>query len=369
MQHFKHGGSSAARTLACPSWRNLADTLPQHSGPASSYATEGSALHNEMERILNDQAVEPFVGSTDPDTGVVYTDDHLTLIGLALIAWDELCVQYKIQDYEVEQTMQLSQDIGGTADVIAKAAGGRVIVLDWKFGQGTMIAVEGNAQGLFYAMLAENEGKWSPAKHALTLVIVQPIPSRSDSPTLKTWDVPLDVYALFKQTYMRAVTSKGFQTGNHCQFCPCAPICPEKTGEAHAAKLLSETLTGDLSKNLELALALEPWIKAVKSEAHQQAELGNKIDGYKLVNKRAIRKWTDEDAVREVLRKKRSVKIAQYISTTLISPTQLEKLIDLSCVGDYIEQTSSGTTLVAEDDTRPETVSSVSLKEALKRLT
>ena len=56
-EHAKHGlgGSSAARTIACPGWRQLADELPEeYRNRTSVYAEEGTRLHEEMEKIIID---------------------------------------------------------------------------------------------------------------------------------------------------------------------------------------------------------------------------------------------------------------------------------------------------------------------------
>jgi len=49
-KHVKYGGSTAARTIACPGWHAQSADLPR--APASAYAEEGTALHTVMERLL-----------------------------------------------------------------------------------------------------------------------------------------------------------------------------------------------------------------------------------------------------------------------------------------------------------------------------
>ena len=366
--HYRHGGSSAGRTIACPSWRTLADTLPQSEGKSSDAALEGTALHNFMEAILEGDAelTAPF---TCDETGITLNGDQHARATDAYRAWVDLCERYTVDEYITEETMWMNGDVGGTADVIAFCKD-TTIIIDWKFGQGVMVEPQGNPQGLFYAMLAEHAGEFDPDATNLVIAIIQPLPTRAGSETLKLWDVPKDVYELFKRTYLKAISvGSGYQTGSHCNFCPCAPICPEKTGLAGKARRLDPDLTDDLSTNLTLALELEGWIKAVKKLAHDQADLGNKIDGYKLVAKRATRKWTDPEAVEAALRKRRGVKVGEFMTTSeLKSVAQLEKVIDLAVIDAYITKHSSGTTLVPEGDKRDEVITATSLKEALNRL-
>jgi len=118
---------------------------------------------------------------------------------------------------------------------------------------------------------------------------------------------------------------------------------------------------------------LEGWIKAVKKLAHEQAEAGVKIEGYKLVNKRATRVWNDVEAVMKKVRLAKKLKINEACDIKLKSPPQLEKLcktkkVDFKNYSDYITAVSTGTTLVKEDDKRPEALPNLALKALADRL-
>ena len=61
-------------------------------------------------------------------------------------------------------------------------------------------------------------------------------------------------------------------------------------------------MTGaELAKALENASILETWCRRVKEFAHAEAEHGRVPPGWKLVAKRATRKWKDEAAAAETL--------------------------------------------------------------------
>ena len=49
-KHYRYGGSTASRTINCPGWRSLADTLPEQD--SSKDADRGSMLHNCMEKLV-----------------------------------------------------------------------------------------------------------------------------------------------------------------------------------------------------------------------------------------------------------------------------------------------------------------------------
>ena len=154
MQHYKYGGSTAARTIACPAWLELSAEMPKQT--TSSFAEIGSMLHDCMENILlGDKTLSTCVGFRRGK--FVVTNDLVTekLIP-ANNAFTELCEEYSLSEYEAEATMQRSDTIGGTADFIAVGKD-VVCVGDWKFGDGISVSPDHSAQGLFYAMLARKE--------------------------------------------------------------------------------------------------------------------------------------------------------------------------------------------------------------------
>jgi hypothetical protein len=303
--------------------------------------------------------------------------DEINLLEEALAAWDKLCVLYGVTDFWTEQTFELNPETGGTADVIA-AAGDRTLVVDWKFGQGVAVAAEGNVQGLFYAMVSEGKVNGYDPATELTVAIIQPMPSRADTVTLKTWDVPRGVYEAFKRDYVAAQKATGLHAGEHCRWCPASATCPERSGEAMKALTMDPARITTLAASLDLADEVIQWAKAVKDVAHAQIELGNAIPGWKLVAKRGVRKWRDsaeaEALVRELFVKPRRLKVADITETTFMTAPKLEKVfrskgVDFDPLSAHINKSSTGTTLARESDPREQIVSAGALKSALGRLT
>tara|TARA_R110000764_G_scaffold119277_3_gene206888 strand:- start:6938 stop:8080 length:1143 start_codon:yes stop_codon:yes gene_type:complete len=380
MKHYKYGGSTAARTIACPSWSTLAATLPKSSG-SSAYAEEGTALHTCMEMLLGGE-IDTVADFLNKDIGGVVIDTgHLDRLNMALKAWDDFCTEHSILDFEIEQTYELTEDIGGTTDVIAWSAD-TVFIVDWKFGQGIEVDAEGSAQGMFYTLCAQYAREDLFDGKGIAVAIIQPMPSR-DTETLKVWKVPTDTFKQFRTDLFASIQHDGpdkYAMGKHCTFCPAASVCPAKTGTAaHALTFKADDLKA-LADNLHMALELEQWVKDVKKVAHEQLEVGAKVKGFKLVDKRASRKWGDPDAAEVKLRKMvrsgaAKLKISEIMTKPLLlSPPQVEKVfkekeLDFSKIGDYIVSQSSGTTLAREDDKRPAILSKDALKSALGRIT
>lgn len=386
MKHYKYGGSTAARTLKCPAWVGLAEEMPK--GKTSEFASVGSMLHNCMENMLLDEVDSPqaCLGYEYTEAGVTYIvdqdhiDDKLTP---AYDAFKELCKQYDLEEYEAETTMEYNELIGGTADFIA--AGKKVVVIgDWKFGDGIMVSPENNMQGIFYAWLASRDVA-DMFKDAEKLVIVIIQPSNRGEDTLRIWEVPTDTvnkYLLAFETKMLNAVDEATDecgpavSGDHCKFCPATPICPEKTGlAAQSRRIKTDSLAHEeVSKALGLADEMEDWIKYVRKFAHEQAEEGVKFDGFKLVNKKAYRKWIDQDAVeKRVLAAKKLLK-DECFESKFRSPAQIEKIckkkkVDFKWYAEQTHSTSSGTTLVRDSDKRSEIVPVAGLKALAARLT
>ena len=97
---------------------------------------------------------------------------------------------------------------------------------------------------------------------------------------------------------------------------------------------------------------VEERIKAIKDFAYAQACEGREIPGYKLVDKRPRRQWTDEQAVIKWAEERA---INPFEPPSLKSPAQLEKGLKKSEKAELAEFTasvSSGTALVQDTDAR-----------------
>ena len=106
---------------------------------------------------------------------------------------------------------------------------------------------------------------------------------------------------------------------------------------------------------LQNAEVLEQWIKDLRELAHQMLEKDVRVPGYKLVSKRAIRQWADEEQAAKALAEA-GLDHGEMTVTKLVSPAQAEKLLKKSkqvLPEDLVVAVSSGSTLVADSDPRP----------------
>ena len=386
MQHSKYGGSTAARTVNCPGWQKQSADVPREVGGPSPYAQAGTALHDIMESLLlletddDPMAVaQKFVGEIMHDT--LITQDHIDFkIRPAWNAWQELVEQYGLVEYVPEVKCTYQDDIGGYADVIAvNPEYDTVAIVDWKFGFHP-VSPENSHQGRFYAMAAAEESEADDMFHddqTVVIAIIQPN-TEEDTTALKTWETDSQAISDYEDEFLAAYDeaehdNPSLQAGDHCKWCPAAPMCPEKTGEARLALMMQPDDLAALSQNMDMVPALKQWIKEVESAVYDQLEVGAPVPGWKLVAKQARSKWNDEQAALNSLKRKLGG-IGKVTTAKLLSPAQIKKVAkaqgkDITWHLEKFEvKASSGSTLAPESDKRPAVLNADGLQAALNAI-
>jgi hypothetical protein len=96
---------------------------------------------------------------------------------------------------------------------------------------------------------------------------------------------------------------------------------------------------------------VKAWLKTIDEFAYDVLEKGGEIPGYKLVAKRATRKWRDPLVAQAALE---AFGDDIYEPTVLKTPAQMEKLVkDKQLIEGLVVAESSGHTLVDASDKRP----------------
>jgi hypothetical protein len=372
--HYKYGGSTAGRTLQCSAWIPLSKRLPRQGDGSNPHADRGTLLHDCMEVLLKnpDMDLLSLRGKTYKGQEVTDEEIHDAIIP-ALNAYIDFADKHDIQIELPEVEVKSDDDIGGTSDIIC-ANEDTVFIIDWKFGFNPVSAEE-NPQGLFYAMCARLDTQTASLfkdRKKLCMVIIQPT---GDGDALSEWWCDIERLNDFEDDYMDAVENEDETkplVGKYCAYCPAMAFCPAKTGQVRAALMLDpNTDQADvLVDALKMADEVILWANTVKKTAHEQAELGTKLKGYKLVDKRATRKWINEEEALDLFRRARKLKLEDVVDQKLKSPTQLEKVckkkaVDFSKYASYIEKVSTGTTLTTADDKRSEVFNLAGFADAI----
>ena len=352
------GGSTAKRVMNCPGSVALVQKMPPQ--PSNKYADEGTLLHNVIaEIVMSDKHPEEFLHTK-------YNDQILTLdlidnkLVPALAALDVIDPN---KEMEIEAETRVSfgdllPDVFGSTDLIGRI-GKRAVVLDWKFGDGVAVEVEENPQLMFYAAAAmrTEETKWAfDGVEEIEMVIVQP-------PQVKRWVTTPARIAQFEKDLVKAVKlaqqpNAELKIGDHCRWCAAKPICPQMTGAVDRA--LKTNIDGldapTINAYLKNADMLEQWITDLRALALQMLDSGARLPDYKLVAKRAIRQWTDEDKAKVALFAY-GLTESEVMETSIISPAKAEKALKKrkqALPDDLVVAISSGNTLASADDPRPE---------------
>jgi len=350
--HLKYGGSTAARTLACPAWPRIVAESPKRPAVNTTAAMRGTELHAYMECLYTEgtplEQQDGFAELDEADQEALLEAERQAELYLDSINCHTLLP---------EQFVQFAGDVGGSADLIA--IGDVVAIMDWKFGYKP---VTDTAQFKHYAICARvtdeihdllytEDGELMPIES----VIIQPACNTGAVVHKHTLEELDEYQALFIEAMQNEDSEP--TPGDHCAYCKAAPYCPARRAQANHFVSLKPTVLSELTEAMELVEQMKIQIRDVEAEVFGQLEAGNEVPGWKLVMKQARRYWKDAAAVLEVLKKSRKVKHEMYITETLKSPAQVEKsvgkLLDLST---YMDNKSSGTTLAPASDKRPAVV-------------
>ena len=365
VEHSKlMSGSICERRIRCPGSYALEAKAPEPA--ASDYADEGNMRHSVMDKIMSDQIpLAELIGFEE--LGHELTQELANEMILPAVAGFDA-----FQDAIGEDATFVSEakvELPGTGshgycDILGKTSKYNVLV-DWKFGRGVPVPVANNTQLRFYAAAAlqtpEYQDLVNPALPWM-LCIVQPAMAEPMSYVM----VGPGAIEMFKDQVLEAIDRiqlgvERLEAGSWCRWCPAQSICPEKRGLVESlARVVPrdpKILPDELGKMLEVCEHAEEWIRAVRSTAHGELEKGREATGWKLVPKRATRKWVDDTRSKAFL-KSAGLKVSEITETKIISPAKAEKALKAKGIKQPgLEQLtvsrSSGTTLARVDDKRP----------------
>ena len=366
-KHALLGASGAARWLACTPSARLEEQFPDST---STYAEEGSLAHDIAELKLRKAFVDPMGPRKfnnqlkklkehqlyQPEM-LKHTDTYLEYVQGLVHGFDS--PPYIAVEKRVEYTDYVPEGFG-TADCII-IGGSTMCVIDLKYGKGVPVAAEDNPQMMLYALGAYSAYSFLYPIEKVVMSIVQP---RLDS--ISEFSMPVDDLLYWATNTVMGAAEKAFKgegdfvPGEHCRFCRAKSLCRARSEFNTAIEdkypdkppLLSNDEVGQL---LLKAQDLAKWIKDLEDYALGECLAGNEIPGWKVVEGRSDRKFTDHDAAFKTL-------VESGIEETMLyerKPLTLaatEKLVGKGkfkkLVGSYVERPPGKPTLVVESDKR-----------------
>jgi hypothetical protein len=190
----------------------------------------------------------------------------------------------------------------GTCDCVMIGTN-TLYVFDYKYGKGVPVSAERNPQMMLYALGAYDAYSFLFAITRVVMAIIQPrlddgISSFEMSVTdLLAWGESI------KPIAQRAYNGEGeFKSGDWCKFCRAKAQCRARADfnlmleQYHQAKppALSNEEVGEILKRAE---DLAAWAKDIKEYALSAILKGEEIPGWKAVEGRSNRAFTDTDKV------------------------------------------------------------------------
>ena len=334
LQHAKLSASSAHRWLECPPSAMATAHLPDET---TVYAEEGSAAHEVAEYkirwYLGEKNLEmPSVGKSDFEEIDWHTDTYAYYVADKIEAVRKSCPDAEVL---VEQRLDFSNYVEGgfgTGDLVI-VADDVIQVIDFKYGKGVAVSAERNPQMMLYALGALNLYDYLYDVKTVKMAIVQP---RLNS--ISEWEISVDALIKWAENTLKpaaALASKGegdFKAGEHCRFCKLRSTCRKRAEfMLEAAKYEfrepAELTDDEIAGVLTIASDLSKWADDVFAYAQAKAiNDGKRWNGFKLVEGRSNRKYTDEKKVADICRKN-GYSISQIFKNTLIGITEMETLL------------------------------------------
>ena len=199
----------------------------------------------------------------------------------------------------------------GTADALI-VADDLLYITDFKYGVGCLVSADGedgtgNSQLKCYALGALDTFGDLYSINRIRLSIYQPRRENVDTFELTKADLLKWADDVLAPIALLAYKGEGeFEAGDHCQFCKVKATCRKRAEYAmELAKYeFAEAPTLDPSEIAAILPQIDTlvsWAEDIKTYARDQALIGVKFPGYKLVEGRSNRKYADEAAVAKVV--------------------------------------------------------------------
>ena len=358
--HAILSASSSDRWLHCPPSARLCES---YDDKGSNYAAEGTDAHALCEFRLR-QALG--MEATDPTENLIWFNEEMNDCATGYAAYVLEQVETAKQTCTdpvvlIEQRVDFSRWVEsgfGTADCII-IADVTLQIIDYKHGLGVLVSAEENPQMQCYALGALELFDGIYDINSVRMTIYQP---RRDN--VSTYEISKDeLYhwadEVLKPTADLAFAGDGnFLCGEWCGFCKAKHECRARADAnmelARYDFKLPPLLTDEEVEEILVRVDdLVTWAADIKDYALQQAIGGKEWNGWKLVEGRSNRKYTNETAVAGAVT---DAGFNPY-ERKVLGVTAMQKLLGKSrfeeLLAAYIEKPQGKPTLVPESDKRP----------------
>lgn len=360
--HALLSASSSHRWLNCPPSARLCE---EYEDKSSEYAQEGTDAHSLCEHKLKSALG---MESANPTEGLSFYSEEMEQCACDYAAYvmelvEEAKKICKDPVVLIEQRLDFSrfvQEGFGTGDCVI-IADGTLYIVDYKHGKGVEVSAVDNPQMMLYALGALELFDGIYDIDTVQMAIFQP---RRDnvSVCVMAKDALLSwANGELAEKAKLAYDGEGeFACGDWCRFCKAKAACRKRAEyNLEMAKYdfaMPATLEDtEISAILVRADELSAWAADVKEFALQQALSGVKYEGYKVVEGRSNRRYTDETAVAEAVKKAGFNPYEEKLLgiTAMTAALGKKRFADIIEKAGLTEKPQGKPALVPESDKRP----------------
>lgn len=364
--HAFLSASASKRWIECPPSAMACSGIPDE---PSVFALQGTDCHE-----LCAYKVEKALGKKveDPTPHLEYYDEEMEdcaeqYCSYVLECYEEAKKHCDFTKILIEHRLDFSRwvpDGFGTGDCVI-VADDELQIIDYKHGLGVEVSAGddehgGNTQMMCYALGALSSFEYMYDIKTVRMTIFQPRKSN-----ISTYEVTKEELLHWANTVLApkaklAIDGKGeFKAGPHCQFCKIKATC-RKRAEQNLELAKYDFRMPDKLTDLEISAILEKcgdlvsWVNDVKDYALAKALEGTHFDGWKVVEGRSVRKFTDENAATKAIVDAGFDPYEKKLKgiTTLTKMLGTKKFQEV--VGEYVYKPPGSPALVPESDKRPE---------------
>lgn len=368
-KHAILSAGGASRWLACPPSARLEQNYPNST---SVFSREGTLAHELGELTLQKElklistrkynsefkkieADELFTKDM-PDYVDIYVDTCMEKVSEARAVTPDAVIS-------LEQRLNFSRWVPegfGTGDMVV-IADGTIEIIDFKYGKGVPVSAIGNKQMRLYALGAIAEYEFLYDIENVKMTIIQPRLDSISTDEIKVEDLLKWAEEELKPKAELAFKGEGeFCAGDHCGFCRAKAVCKaraDKNMELAKYEFKESTLLEkeEIADILGRVKEFTKWTKDVQDYALQESLNGAEFPGWKVVEGRANRKYTNEAMIGDILINKGFLEDIIY-TKKLTGITEMESALGKKevnrLIGDYIEKPQGKPVLVIETDKR-----------------
>lgn len=365
-EHAFLSPSAAERWLKCTPAPRLEAKFEE---AESDYAREGTLAHSICECLLQGflkdgitlltLAEEKFFQKQEFYTGAMleYCHDFAAYVLSRYAEGDLLCIEEKI-----DLTAYIPEAFGTTDVYHLQVKDKTLHIEDFKYGKGVAVSAADNPQLKIYAL---GVLKRIPKKYkveTVTLHIFQPRIANNSEYSISVKELLKWSEDELKPSAILAFNGEGvYNPGDHCLFCKAKANC-RAIAEYNLALVKEDFAEPALLSDEELLnifrrkSIFESWLGAVCSFVLSEAVKGNKEwPGYKLVEGKSNRVYTDEAAIEKVILEKLFIS-DMHKPKQLLGITELEAKLGKenfnTYVGPFLRKPPGAPTLTVETDAR-----------------